>query len=183
MELVSQRLDIDESQTPVMDFPAGITMAAWEAAAPHVWAYLRALGVRTEKHLQVLSGRVRARWERRLVADPELDPAETAIEEVNHSLNEWLRAELRLSAGDIQELLAARAALLDGAADGWIEHWVYLTPADLAPALEAARLQAVPEYRESAMPVQSIELRGIGLGRRLAAALRQVMAFFGYRRS
>ena len=151
---------------------------AWESATTHVHAYLHLLGVHQDEQVRLLSERIWARWETHLQSQIEADPSEVAIEEIQGALNDWLRVELNLPDTALHELLRARAAVLSGAVEGWVERWAGLSAASVAPAIRAALLCAVPEYAELPMPVQPIELRGVRLRRRLAALLRYVMKSF-----
>ena len=178
-ELISHQHPADTSHATAANVsPPASTTAAWENRVTHVHAYLHLLGVRQDEPVRLLSERIRAHWEKRLQSQIEEDPSEVAIEEIQGALNDWLRAELNLPDTALHELLRARAAVLSGAVEGWVERWAGLSAASVAPAIRAALLCAVPEYAELPMPVQPIELRGVRLHRRLAALLHHIMKSF-----
>lgn len=184
LELGSHPYSANADEAAPAQTPPAPATSAWESAAPHVYAYLRLLGVRQDEHLRLLSERIRARWENRLQRPiEEEDPSEVAIEEIQADLMAWLQAELDLPDAAVAEQLRARAAVLSGAVAGWVERWLGLATVSVAPAIRAALLSATPAYAELPMPTQPIVLRGVRLRRRLAALLRYVTRSFRKKRS
>lgn len=145
----------------------------WDLAAVRVADYLRALGVSDALELELLSARVRQRFQSRLAAAEVEEPLEVAIEEVNGLLDDWLDAELGM-AGDRQMLLATRAAVLSGAVPGWTGRFAGVSGEGIAGAIRAAAVSAVPEPAALDMPPSPILLCCYGVRQRILARLRRL---------
>ena len=124
-------------------------------------AYWRALGVTDPDQIAALSEQAL----RRAVESPEppgLDPVARALVAAGELLDDWLARALdlpRLS----QELAAARAALLSGAAPDWPAA-LFAPPGEantVLDTLRAVRAEPTPPLSPGAMPAQRIDLFGL----------------------
>jgi hypothetical protein len=161
----------------------GVTAAAsvaaspadWEDAAPRVIRYLRALGVRDSRDLDLLLAKIRGRFEQRVATTLVANAIETCIDETSALLDDWLSAEL---GPDVTESArrSARAAVLSGAVHGWTGFWSGRKPGPLGQRIRACSLTPVPDPAPLSMDPQVIHPCCYRLVQRIAKALRVLSA-------
>jgi hypothetical protein len=163
--------------------PVAASPADWEQAAPRVAHYLRALGVRDPRDLDLLMATIRGRFEHQVETSLVADAIETGIEETSKLLDEWLAAELGPDVpGPMRGV--ARAVVLGGAVPGWVGVWSGRLPQSgehasgrpIAERIRASSLAPVPDPAPLPMVTQRIDPCCHGLVRRIARLLRGLSA-------
>ncbi|WP_139191911.1 hypothetical protein [Thiocapsa roseopersicina] len=159
--------------------PVAASPADWEQAAPRVARYLRALGVRDPRDLDLLMTAIRVRFEHQVETSLVPDAVETGIEEASKLLDEWLATELGPDVpGPMRGV--ARAVVLGGAVPGWVGVWSGRTlqtgdqsgDRPISERIRASSLAPVPDPAPLAMATQRIDPCCYRLFRRLARRLR-----------